>query len=205
MLSLWASPHRSLWSRGSLPLSWCHTASAARCTRSSWTQGERQTCPLTFALGRRHLAWSSQTHWALQISCKTTSSRTPLFWIAVRRRKGERLSEESTTRIHGMDFAGFSCLVITWFKEALLRSSHRHLGKLLRYLWILPENTTMMNGYMIMRYKNVQNPSSLCRLNALKICNIPKSLHVYEHHTSISFHRKVVQKNVIYYLVLKIL
>lgn len=72
----------SLWSPSYLPPSWCRRVSAARCTRSSWTPRGRRTSLSTSSPGSSLLPSSSQKRRVRLTSCTSTSSQTPLFWIA---------------------------------------------------------------------------------------------------------------------------
>lgn len=89
MLSLWGWLPRSPWNPGSLQLSWCRRACAARCTRSSSTPAGRQTSPWTCAPSPPHLPWFWWTRRARPTSCKTTFSRRRQFLISGREERRE--------------------------------------------------------------------------------------------------------------------
>lgn len=77
---MWQS--RSLWSPGSLRLSWCRMACAAPCTRSWWTPGGRRTSPWICGPSPRPPLWFWWRRSVRPTSYTTTSSRTRLFWTS---------------------------------------------------------------------------------------------------------------------------
>lgn len=89
MLSLWGWLPRSPWNPGSLQLSWCRRACAARCTRSSSTPAGRRTSPWTCAPSPPRLPWFWWTRRARPTSCKTTFSRRRQFLISGREERRE--------------------------------------------------------------------------------------------------------------------